>query len=447
MRREITREIARYAVETKFDRLPDNVRIEAVRSFLNWIGCALGGCREPALRFAAAYVAETGAGAQATVIGHNFRTDVASAAFLNCISSSILAFDDAHLPTVTHPSGPAGAGLFALSERTSVSGEEFLNAVSLAIEVTCRISNVLLLEPSQFNIGFYVTGLTAPIGVAVAAGRLLKLDERAMTWAIGLAASQSSGFRATHGTMTAHFRPGHATRAGLVAALLAAKGFDSSENSLEGDKGFVDVFSSDADLNRAVDGLGERFEALLNAYKPYPCGIVIHPTIDACLDVREKLGSPEQVADVSVRVNPLTLRLTGLREPKNSLESHVSVYHWVAATLLSGRAGLSETQQDCIDDPQVAALRRRVQAIPDPAIDKDEAIVEVTCRDGSILRSHVTEPRGSITRPMNDAELDTKFRDQANFVLAPERTEKLLCACRGAASLQDVGTEISAILA
>ena len=226
--RAITRELAAYATGARFAALPDRIRTEAARGFMNWIGCAFGGSREEAVAIAAATIAETGGSQQSQIIGHPQRTDIASAAFVNCIASSILAYDDAHLSTVTHPTGPVGSALFAYSEKHAVTGEAFLNAFALGVEVTCRLSTLLLLPPSTFNVGFYVTGLTAPVGVAVAVGNLMGLDEQRMAWAIGLAASQASGFRGTHGTMTAHFRPGHATRCGVWAALLAAKGFDSS---------------------------------------------------------------------------------------------------------------------------------------------------------------------------------------------------------------------------
>ena len=129
---------------------------------------------------------------------------------------------------MTHPTGPVATALFALSETRTVSGEDFITALALGMEIEFRMSNVLVLPPSKFNVGFYVTGLSGPIGAAVAVGRLLGLDEQKMRWAIGIAASQASGFRSTHGTMTAHFRPGHAARAGVWAAMLAAKGFDCS---------------------------------------------------------------------------------------------------------------------------------------------------------------------------------------------------------------------------
>lgn len=444
--RAITRELARYSAGSRFAALPERVKTETARAFLNWMGCVLGGSHEPAVELASAVVAELGGGPQASIIGRPQRTDVGSAAFVNCISSSVLAFDDAHLATVTHPSGPVGAALFAFSETLRVSGEDFVNALALGIETQCRLSNVLVLPPANFNVGFYVTGLTGPIGAALAIGNLLRLDEQKMNWAIGLAASQSSGFRATHGTMTAHFRPGHAARSGVWAAHLASKGFTGDDQALEADKGFFDVFASNANLDLAADGLGERFELLSNAYKPYPCGIVIHATLDACLEIWHQADRAAKPASVKLRVNPLALKLTGVREPRSPLESHVSLYHWAAAALMRGAAGVAEMRQDCIDDPDIAALRARLEATADPTVGRDQAIVEAAFSDGKVLCSHVLNARGSTARPMTDEELDAKFRAQARAVLSASRVEELLVLCRGVASLQDVGKEISAVL-
>lgn len=442
----LTRTLASYAAQSRFAALPDNIRTEAARAFMNWMGCALAGSLEPAVALAADSVAELGGGPQASIIGHKRRTDIASAAFVNCISSSILAFDDAHLKTVTHPSGPVGSSLFAFAEHNTVSGEDFLNALALGIEITCRLSNVLVLPPSNFNVGFYVTGLSGPIGVALAIGNLLGLDEQKMNWAIGLAASQSSGFRSTHGTMTAHFRPGHAARCGVWSAILAGKGFTGDDYSLEADKGFFDVFSPNANLKLGSDGLGQQFEILANAYKPYPCGIVIHPILDACLEVRGQSSVGAKPSSVTLRVNPLALKLTDIRHPVDTLESHVSLFHWAAAALVRGTAGVPEMWQDCIDDPEIAALRGRIEAIADPAVGRDQAVVEATFSDGQTLRSHVLTTRGSTARPMTDDELDAKFRAQASLVLPAAKVEELLHICRNVALLKDVGKEIAAVL-
>jgi 2-methylcitrate dehydratase PrpD len=441
---ELTKSMARYAATARFEALPASVRAHTVNAFVNWLGCAHGGCREPAIGIACECVAEAGGHTQSTVIGQPLRTDVANAAFINCISSSIQAFDDAHLPTVTHPSGPAASALFAISESRSVSGDEFLTALALGIEVQCRLSNVMVLPPSQMKLGFYVTGLTAPIGVAAAVGRLLRLDEQRMTWALGIASSQASGYRASHGTMTAHFRPGHATRAGVVAALLAEKGFDCTGNALEATNGFLDVYSPGCDAGLALRNLGEQFELLLNAYKPYPCGIVIHPTIDACLEIRSRIESTARIGSVTLRVNPAALTLTGKRLPRTPLESHVSLYHWAAVTLLTGKAGLAENQMRCINDPAIAALRAEIKAVADPSIGPGESRVEVRCDNGQTLESHIRHARGSIERPMNEADLDRKFMTQVEGILPVDRATELLRVARNLTGLDNVGEQIAA---
>lgn len=442
----MTRQLAHYAARARYTMLPEHVRVEASRAFLNWMGCAYGGCREPAVQRAIAAVSELGGGPQASIIGHAQRTDVASAAFINCISSSVLGYDDAHLATVAHPSSPVCSAIFAWSEKNAVAGDDFLAALALGIEVTCRLSNVLVLPPSKFNLGFYVTGLTAPIGVALAVGNLLRLDEERLAWAIGMAASQAGGFRATQGSMTAHFRPGHAARSGVWAALLAAKGFAGNEVALEADKGFFDVYSMNADLALAVDGLGEHHELLNNAYKPYPCGIVIHPVIDACLDLHAKFGEGDAPLCATLRVHPLALSLCGIREPATTLESLNSLHHWAAAALVRGRAGVLEMQPDCIADPDVAQLRARIEVVTDAGLSGDQAEVEVTLADGRVLRANVLHARGSKERPMSDVDLATKFMTQASLVMPVERAEALRELCLGVGALRDVGHEISASL-
>ena len=442
----VTTALARYATHASYTALPAHIQTEAARTFMNWMGCALGGSQEEAVAIAVDTVGEFGGGPQAAIIGHRQRTDIGNAAMVNCISSSILAFDDAHLATVTHPSGPVCSSLFAAAEKYPVSGEDFLAAVAMGIEVTCRLSNMLLLAPAKFNVGFYVTGLSGPIGAAAAVGRLLRLDEQQMRWAIGIAATQSGGFRENHGTMTAHFRPGHAARSGVWAALLAKRGFTCSEHSLESEKGFADVFSSGVDFNRAVAGLGEEFEILRNTYKPYPCGIVMHPTMDACLDICAQLQPGERVVSATLRVNPLTLTLTGERNPKDPLMAAVSIYFWTAAALARHHAGLAETRQECVDDPEIAALQDHIDAIADATIRRDESIVEAITSQGRKLMAHTTVTRGSFERKMTDTELDAKFMDQALAVLPKDRAERLLHLCRSVSTTVDVGREIAGLL-
>jgi 2-methylcitrate dehydratase PrpD len=419
--------------------MPGKVRTEAVRAFVNWMGCVLGGCRDPAVAIAAAVATECGGRPQATMIGRNAKTDLANAAFVNCLSSAVNAFDDTHLATVTHPTGPVAAALLAFAERQPVTGGDFLAALVVGIEIQCRMSNVLLSPPSQASLGLYVTGLTAPIGTAAALGKLMGLDTERIVWAIGLAATKAAGLRATHGSMAGAVVPADATRNAVVAACLAEKGFTCSPGVLEAKRGYIDVFAPGANAALAIEGLGERFETLANAYKPYPCGIVIHPAIDACLELAAQVPLGSYPKSLSVQVHPLALELTDRRTPASVFEAQVSLYHWCAAALLRRSAGLAELSPNCIHDERLARWRLLIEASSDDGLGRDEAVAALVLEDGRELSSHVRHARGSVARPMSDDELDDKFLAQARAVLDSEGAVELLRRCRSIADVSDVG--------
>lgn len=443
--REITRELAAFAVRSQYRDLPRRVRAEAARAFLNWIGCVLGGCGDPAVDIAVAAAIEEGGHPHASIIGRRLRTHLASAAFVNCLSSSVLAFDDTHLATVTHPTGPVAAAIFAFAEKHAVSGEDFAAALAAGMEIECRLSNVLLLPPARAEIGWFITGITGPVGAAAALGRLMRLDERRMRAALGLAAAQAAGMRATHGSMSAFFVPAQAARSGVIAATLAAHGLTGMDDTLEAAKGFVDVFGKGGDLERAVAGLGSDWEFLSNAYKPYPSGIVVHAATDACLEIAGQLPAQGRIESVTLSVHPLALELAWRRDPKDPVEAQISLHHWAAASLVQRAAGIAQLRQECIDDPAIAAMKARIEAIADPQLSRDEAIASATLADGTVLRSHVAHARGSSARPMTDDELDAKFTTQASRVLSSEATAQLLRLCRHVAQLGSVGAQIAAV--
>ena len=442
----LTQALARYAANSHIDALPAAVRHECARALVNWMGVTIAGSAADAASIAARYVAKDGSLPQASVIGHGFRTSVASAAFVNCVASSVLAYDDAHLPTVAHPSGPALAALFALAQSRPISGREFVNAVALGIELQCRIANMLVLSPSPINPKFYINGFSGPIGVAAAVGRIAGLDEVRMAWAIGLAASQASGFRASHGTMNSHFRPGNAARAGVVAAMLSGEGFDCIEDALEVPGGFIDVYAPGCDPALALVELGECHVMLENRYKPYPCGIVVNPVIDACRDIRSRLPAGCQIARVLLTVNPLVLTLTGIRSPQSTLEAQISVYHWAAAALLRDDCGRATPEAECRADRQVIALREIVEAEASPAIGKGQALGQVWLDDGTMIKSRIVHARGSLERPMSDAELDSKFADLASGRIDTATSDRIRALCWDVAGLGDVGAAFGGLL-
>ena len=306
----------------------------------------------------------------------------------------------------------------------------------LGIDVACRIGNTMY--PDHYDRGWHITGSTGMLGAAAGCARLLGLDEKKTAMALGIAASQPVGLREQFGTMTKPFHPGGAARAGLMSALLASKGFTASPRALEAPRGFVQVASDKRAWNEVTDELGERFEISFNTYKPFACGIVIHPSIDAAVQLREQGIRPEQVERVELKVHSLVLELTGKKEPIDGLQGKFSVYHGVAAGLVFGRAGEAEFDDAVVNRPDVVALRRKVQATVDDSI--DEAAVDMTAvlTDGRRVHVRVDHAIGSLQRPLSDRQLEAKFSQLAEPVLGAERVGRITQACWQLAGLRDV---------
>jgi 2-methylcitrate dehydratase PrpD len=436
---DVTRQLARYASESQWSDLPHEVQREAVRAFVNWVGCAIGGSTHPAVDSALAAVSEIAGPPQATVLARGKRLDVVHAALLNGLSASAYAFDDTHLTAIAHPTAPSVAALLALAEGRRVGGTDFLLALILANEIQCRLAAALAVAPGRCHVGLYMTGITGGVGVAAAAGRLLHLDERRLIWAMGIGATQGGGFRATHASMCSGYVPAHAGRNGLLAALLAAKDFTCTENALEARNGFTDVFGAPANLAALTERLGEHFECMKVAAKPYPAGCFIHPSIEACLQLARSGVQADQIERLDLKVHRLALGLTGKAEPQHGYDAQVSVYHWAAVVLRYGAAGLPQASDECVRDPEVVAARTRVHPVVDETLGPDAADATLTLKNGRTLRAQVRDCLGSAARPMSDAQIEKKFLDQAADMMPHGRAKQLAEQCWNIASAADVG--------
>ena len=321
------------------------MRREALRSFVNIMGCTIGGARHEVVDLADRTLGVYAGAPHATVIGRGHKADALHACLINCLASSIYSYDDTHAEAVVHPAGPVATAALALAEQRPTSGADFLLALALGIEMTCRLSKAISVPPAKGPVAWSQTGITAGIGAAVAAAKLLKLDATRLQYAIGIALSQAAGFRVMHATMVSSLMPAQGAQTGLRAAVLAERGFTASLAALEGRYGFLEVFADTPDVAALADGLGERFEILRNTYKPYPCGIVIHPIIDACLQLRrEHAIEPASIDAVRIKASPGAMALCDRRNPQNELQAHVSLYHWTAATLIHGVARIQQLQ-------------------------------------------------------------------------------------------------------
>ena len=404
----------------------DAVDHAAHRTFLNWLGCAVGAAEHESVQAALAAVRLLQPAPQASVLGRRDKVDMANAALLNGISSHTFDFDDTHLKTIIHPAGPVASALLALAEHTGASGRALMDALVLGIDVSCRVGNAMY--PDHYDRGWHITGSTGTVGAAAGCARLLGLSEAQTAMALGIAASQPIGMREQFGSMTKPFHPGGAARAGLMSALLAQQGFTASPKALEAPRGMMQTISTKNDWSEITQGLGQQFEIALNTFKPFACGIVIHPCIDGCAQLRAQGITPEQIASLEIRVHSLVLELTGKKEPADGLQAKFSVYHGCAAGLMFGRAAEEEFSDAIVTRPDMVALRRKVVATVDDSIDESAADITAVLTDGRRVHLRVEHAIGSLQNPMTDAQLEAKFHGLSDAVLGAAQTSELIRA-------------------
>jgi 2-methylcitrate dehydratase PrpD len=246
--------------------------------------------------------------------------------------------------------------------------------------------------------------------------------------------------REQFGTMTKPFHPGGSARAGLMSALLASQGYTASPKALEAPRGMMQTISTKNDWSEITHELGQRFEISFNSYKPFACGIVIHPSIDACAQLRAQGVKPEQIERIELKVHSLVLELTGKKEPQDGLQAKFSVYHGCAAGLMVGKATEDEYHDAFVTRDDMVALRRKVVATVDDTIDEASADVTAVLTDGRRVHLFVEHAIGSLQNPMTDALLEAKFQGLSDPILGTSQTSELIKACWAVGAAANVGT-------
>lgn len=390
----MTELLARFLARSSWADIPPGIRAEGRRAVLNIAGCVVAGRKDPGV----AILEKT--------IGDDAVVDAAAATAHD--------YDDTHLPTVIHATPPLAGALFSLARRQAVSGERFLHAFILGMETTCRLGNVV--TPGHYERGWHITSTCGVFGAAAAAGKVLGLTEKQFVHALGIAATQAAGLVEVLGSMARVLNAGFAARNGLIAARLAAQGFQGPAKPLEGLRGFVNVFGGSGNLERLTGGQWALTEI---AYKPYPSGVVLHALIDACLENRDAL----RAESIVVSMHPLAIERTDRPEPRNEIEARLSAQHAVAAVALRGRAGLEEFTEAAALDPELKAFRKRVRIVRDDSLDKMAARIEC---GGRVIEAPAS-------RRMDDARIEAKLRELAGpkaddwlrFVAALETAERV----------------------
>lgn len=420
-----TEALASWIVANRIECVPADVRHEARRAIVNYLGCALGGSHDEAVDLAIRAFRPYFGPATASVLGRGDRLDPLHASLMNGISSHVYDFDDTTPKNYMHPTSPVASALFAYASANRVSGRDFMEAFITGFEAEMRIGNAVY--PAHYDVGWHITGTAGVFGAAAAIGKLLGLSGPQMVWNIGLAATQASGIREMFGSMAKSFHPGRAAQNGYASALLAQVGFTAGVHGLEGPRGFAAVQAAQYDLSKIAAGLGSEWELRDNTYKPFPCGIVNHPTIDGAIQLHDEFHpAPESIVAVRLRVAPLVLDLCNQTDITKGLQGKFSVYHGAAVGLVRGKAGIREYTDEAVNDPAIKRVRELATAVGDASITEDQAFIEVELANGEKLSRFVEQSLGNVHRPLSDGQLEEKFRDQAVLAIPSAQVEKLI---------------------
>lgn len=440
-----TKELASYVVSSRVEDVPADVIHESKRALLNFIGCAIGGSREPAVDTAIGALLPYSGQPSARLLARRERFDPLHAALINGITGHVFEYDDTTPMNYIHPTPPVASALLSYASANQVGGRDFLHAFVMGFEVESRVGNAVY--PAHYNAGWHITATAGVFGAAAATGKLLGLANQQMVWALGLAATQAAGLREMFGSMAKSFHAGRAAQNGYASAVLAKSGFTAGEQAIEGPRGFAAVQASQYDLSKITAGLGEDFQIRYNTYKPYPCGIVVHPTIDGCIDLHHRYRpAAESIQAVRVRVAPLVLDLCNKRDIRQGLDSKYSIYHSAAVGLVRGKAGLQEFSDDAANDPAIRRVREKVTAVADASVTEDQSGIEVSLVDGQTISQFVEQSLGNIHRPLSDRQLEEKFRDQAVAYLSSGQVDEVIKLCWRLEQLNDVGELVAATI-
>lgn len=445
MSQEISANLAAFAVDTRWADLPDVVQRETLRALTNGLAAGFGGASDVAVDIIFRSLRRFSGGGTASLIGRADRSDMALAAFVNAATINVLDFDETHVGTIIHPIAPVAGAALALAEELNATGPDLLEALAIGIEAACRIGNAV--SPGHYARGWHISATCGVFGAALASARLLGLDRTKALHALGIASAQSSGLVETLGTMAKSVGVGHAARAGLTSAIMASEGLEGPAAPLEGRLGFLAVTGNPAQPHRVLEGLGTQWELQRLMYKPYPCGVVLNPVIDACLALRAEPGFElASISSVEVVGSELLRARTDRPLVTQGREAQVSAQHAVAVSLLRGAAGAAEFSDAAVSDPAVLGLRSKVGAVTVvPHMSEDEALVRIHFAAGVVRDHHVTTPRGSLAAPLSDAAIAEKLRALAAHGAAMVDPDAVLTALSALASSPHIAPLMQAL--
>lgn len=426
--------MARWAAELKFTQLSKDAIYQAKRFLLDSLGCALGGYQQHDVKIALQVLNETAGAGSATVIGTGKRVDVVSASLANALMIRCMDYNDIYWKQdPSHPSDIFPAAL-ACCERAKSDGWELIVGLVLGHEFECRFCEAAV--PGIRERGWHHATLTAFVSPIVA-GRALHLGWEQIQHAIGISASRHATLGAvTAGklTMMKNTVDPLATQSGVLAALLAEKGYTGPEHVVDGKEGLAHCFGPEWKLGVLTEGLGDAWRITQCGMKAFPTEALTHTPISAVLDlVREHDLKPEQVEKIRIRSLARAADILSdpsKYDPRSKETADHSLPYVVAAALVDRQVTPLQFTPEKIMDSAIRAQLRKVEVVADPKIEKvfpalQRVIVTIRTTSGNEFSKQLDFPKGDPRNPLSDREIEEKFAALAGAVLSKAAQQKV----------------------
>jgi 2-methylcitrate dehydratase PrpD len=435
---EVTQELARFAAQLDYDRIPDSAREHCKNLLLDAVACALAGDRGEETHQVAAFAAALAESKESSIIGGD-RRSLAGATMLNGYLITAVTMCDVHRPTLTHITPEVVPAALAIAERDGSSGRDLLVALAAGCEVSTRIG-LGWDFPEARKRGWHGPGILGPFGAAAAVGRLLGFDEETMARAYGLAGSQAAGTFAAWGTPTVKFHQIRGALSGVMAALLAQQKFVATREFLTAkDGGLYNTYSNGGKPEAAVAGLGKHWELEQIALRLWPSASTIQGFVTAMFELMEK-HRPEfdQVKKLRVYTNKTGVDMHGMfPHYKGKFEALLSTHYCAAAILHDKTLSLAQFEPARYNDPKLARFAAdRVETIVDASLTGVQSVVEAELTDGRKVSARCEHTKGSPENPLSRAEIEEKFRHYGKGVLPAARIEEAINAITKLESLK-----------
>ena len=446
---EITKELAKFCSGLKFEEILSEV-VDRVKYFaLDFVGVAARGSREDSTKSIYRLIKEIGLMTKGgVIIGTKMRAFHHYAALANGTSSRSLLLDDVNNEASLHPGAVIFPAAFAACEMAAKNGKRFIEGVVLGYEVMIRLGKAL--GPKEhYGRGFHPTGTCGTFGATATAAKILGLNESQLVNAFGIAGSQSAGSMEflAQGAWTKRMHPGWAAHNGIIACLLAKKGFKGPSTILEGRDGFLHAYSLNADANKVLEEIGSSFEIMRTSIKPHACCRYMQPPIDGILKViKENQIKAEKVEKVTLGILkagfPIIVTPEELKyNPKSVVDAQFSMPFGAAVAILYGEASLSQYREKVIQSSEVKEMMKKVHCVENPELDKVypkqwPATVEIKTKDGRTFSTRIDYPKGDPENPLSWDELIEKFNRLTSSIYSKSRREKFIEQVR---NIEDVG--------